>query len=230
MKILDTLDRHAGGIGRFAWAMAWFGLVIGQLHAIARHATEDGKSDLDLATTAFWAKPAADLLGPLFDWGDPDLVYVTYGKLWLPVFVAFFLCSLVTYRLRRPTGFERGVWRVMVVAYGAAVVDVFLEYWTQWTGETTAFLDIVFVVGIPFILVTMLGSTVLGITLLRNGFRPRTSAWLLTLTAPGLVVIPMFTSLGNITLPIAFAFGLIGRQLTHTDSSVVTPRATSTVR
>jgi len=217
-------------VGRFAWAMAWFGLVIGQLHALARHATEDGKPDLDLATTSFWARPAADLLGPLLDWGDPDLVYVTYGKLWLPVFVAFFLCSWVTYRLRRPTGFERGVWRVMVVAYGAAVVDVVLEYWTQWTAEPTALLDIVFVVGIPFILVTVLGSTVLGITLLRNGFRPRASAWLLTLTVPGLFVIPMFTSLGNITLPIAFAFGLIGRQLANPDSSVVASPEVSTVR
>ena len=36
---------------------------------------------------------------------------------------------------------------------------------------------------------------------------------LLALTLPGLVVISMFTSLGNITLPIAFAFGLLGRQL-----------------
>lgn len=217
MKILDTLDRHAVGIGRFAWVMAWFGLVAGQLHALARHATEDGKADLDMPTTAFWAEPAAAALKPLLDWGDPDLVYVTYGKLWLPVFIAFFLCSLVTYRLRQPTGFERVVWRVMVVAYGSAVIDVFLEYWTQWTGETTAFLDIVFVVGIPFILVTMLGSTVLGITLLRNGFRPRASAWLLTLTLPGLFVISMFTSLGNVVLPIAFAFGIVGRQLANAE-------------
>src|SRR5690349_20304003 len=148
LDTLDTLDRHAAGIGRFAWVMAWFGLVAGQLHALARHATVDGKADLDMPTTAFWAEPAARALKPLLDWGDPDRVYVTYGKLWLPVFIAFFLCSLVTYRLRQPAGFERVIWRVMLVAYGSAVIDVFLEYWTQWTGETTAFLDIVFVVGI----------------------------------------------------------------------------------
>ena len=216
---MDVLDRNAKNIGRFAWCTAWFGLVIGQLHALARHQTVDGRSDLDLPLTRVWAEPAADFLSPLLSWADPDLVYVTYGKLWLPVFIAFFLCSLVTYRLRQPTGFERVIWRVMVVAYGSAVIDVFLEYWTQWTGETTAFLDIVFLVGIPFILVTMLGSTILGITLLRNGFRPRASAWLLTLTLPGLFVISMFTSLGNVVLPIAFAFGIIGRRLGNTDSS-----------
>ena len=42
-------------IGRFAWVMAWFGLVMGQLHALARHQTADGKADLDLPLTAFWA-------------------------------------------------------------------------------------------------------------------------------------------------------------------------------
>jgi len=230
MKILDTLDRHSRGIGRFAWVMAWVGLVGGQLHALARHATEDGKADLDLASTAFWAEPAAQALQPQLDWGDPDLVYVTYGKIWLPVFAAFFLCAVVTYRRRTPSGFEKGAWLVALVAYAGAVVDVFLEYWTQWTGEPTALLDVAFVVGIPFILLTMVSSTVLGITLLRKGFRPRASAWLLALTLPGLVVIPMVTSLGNISLPIAFAFGILGRRMADTDSSAVAPPAVSTVR
>ena len=35
-------------IGRFAWVMAWVGLVVGQLHALARHNTADGKEDLRL--------------------------------------------------------------------------------------------------------------------------------------------------------------------------------------
>ena len=45
-------------IGRFAWVMAWVGLVVGQLHALARHQTADGKGDLDLWTTRVWAEPA----------------------------------------------------------------------------------------------------------------------------------------------------------------------------
>jgi hypothetical protein len=210
---MDTLDQHRTTIGRFAWFSAWFALVMGQLHALARHRTEDGAADLDLPLTAAWAEPAGDLLSPLLDWADPDLVYVTYGKLWLPVFVAFFLCALVSYRSRRPRGFERGAWRVVLVGYGAAVVSVFGEYWTQWTGEPNALLDIVFLASIPAILVTMLGSSVLGIALVRNGFRPRAAAWLLVATFPSALVITSVTSMGNIVLPIAFAFGLIGRQL-----------------
>ena len=210
---MDVLDRNARTIGRFAWFTAWFGLILGQLHALARHRTADGKEDLELPATRVWAEPAADLLSPLLTWGDPDLVYVTYGKLWLPVFVGFFLCALVAYRRRQPRGFERGAWRVVLVGYGAAVVSVFAEYWTQWTGEPNALLDIVFVAMMPAVLVTVLGSTVLGVALVRNGFRPRLSAWLLVATFPLAIVITEVTSMGNIVLPIAFAFGILGREL-----------------
>ena len=39
--MFDNLLKHEREIGRFAWFAAWFGLVIGQLHALARHRTED---------------------------------------------------------------------------------------------------------------------------------------------------------------------------------------------
>ncbi len=198
-------------IGRLAWAGAWVSLVVGQLHALARHRTADGQSDLDLAATRFWAEPAADLLAPLLTWGSPDLVYVTYGKVWLPIFVAFTACAFVVRRLRQPSGAERWVWRVTLFAYVGACVSVAAEYWLQWGSETSDLLDTVFLVTVPFVLLTALSSTVLGIVLLAKRFRPRTPAVLLALTLPGLVVIPMVTSLGNISLPIAFAFGVLGR-------------------
>ncbi len=229
MKILDTLDRHAAGIGRFAWVMAWVGLIGGQLHALARHATEDGKADLDLPATAFWAEPAARALKPLLDWGDPDLVYVTYGKLWLPVFLGFFLCAIVVYRRRQPAGFERGAWRVVLVASGAPVISVCGEYWTQWTGEPNGLLDLVFLVSLPAVLLTMLSSTVLGLTLIRNGLRPRVSAWLLAATFPLALVITTVTSMGNIVLPIAFAFGILGRRIAREESEVDETPASVTV-
>jgi hypothetical protein len=200
-------------IGRIAWASAWVALVVGQLHALARHRTEDGKGDLDLATTRFWAEPAGRLARPLLDWGSPDLVYVTYGKLWLPLFLAFTACAFVCYRQRRPAGKERWVWRTVLFAYCGACVSVAAEYWLQWGSHTSDLLDTVFLVTVPFVLLTVLSSTVLGVVLLAKRFRPRTPAVLLALTLPGLVVIPMFTSLGNITLPILFAFGILGRRL-----------------
>lgn len=199
-------------IGRLAWFSAWSALVLGQLHALARHATEDGRSDLDLPLTRLWAEPAADLLSPLLTWADPDVVYLTYGKVWLPVFLAFTAAAFVAYRIRQPRRFEKWAWRVTLGGYVAACVAVAAEYWTQWTAINEPLLTAVFVATIPAMLVTMLGSTVLGVTLLVRRHRPLLPAALLALALPGVFVISMVTSLGNVVLPVAFAFGILGRR------------------
>jgi hypothetical protein len=200
-------------IGRFAWAMAWFGLVAGQLHAMARHQTADGKGDLEMWTTRVWSDPGRKLFAPLLDWASPDVVYVTWGKIWLPVFVAFTLCAFALHRRRRPVGFEKWAWRIALVGYVGATASVFAEYWTQWTSVDQDLVDTVFVATVPFLLITMIGSTLLGIALLRRGIRPKLPAVLLALVIPGLIAISMVTSLGNVVLPIAFAFGILGRQM-----------------
>jgi hypothetical protein len=203
---------HDGQIGRFAWLMAWFALVIGQLHALARFQTGDGKSDLDSPVISAWADPAGDLLRPLLDWASPDTVYLTYGKLWLPVFVAFTLCAFVVRRRRVPTGIEKWAWRVALTGYVAACVSVVLEYWTQWGAMNDELLDTVFLATLPAMLLTMLGSSFLGVVLLvRRGIG--LPAVLLALSVPGLFLIPAVTSLGNVSLPIAFAFGILGRRI-----------------
>jgi hypothetical protein len=66
---------------------------MGQLHALSRFATAEGAEDLALPATAAWAVPG---------WGDADLVYVTYGKIWCPLFLAFTLCAFLIYNQRRP--------------------------------------------------------------------------------------------------------------------------------
>jgi hypothetical protein len=200
-------------IGRFAWAMAWFGLVAGQFHAMARHQTADGKGDLEMWTTRVWSDPGRKLFAPLLDWASPDVVYVTWGKIWLPVFVAFTLCAFAIHRRRRPVGFEKWAWRIALVGYVGATASVFAEYWTQWTSVDQDLVDTVFVATVPFLLITMIGSTLLGIALLRRGIRPKLPAVLLSLVIPGLIAISMVTSLGNVVLPIAFAFGILGRQM-----------------
>ena len=201
-------------IGRYAWLMAWFGLVAGQFHAMARHLTADGKEDLDMATTRFWSDPGRKLFAPLLDWADPDIVYVTWGKVWLPVFLAFTLCAFVVHRRRQPQGFERWAWRVALTGYVAATISVTVEYWTSWTSYHEGIVDGFFPVTLLALLVTMIGSTMLGITLLRRGFRPRTPAVLLSAVIPCLILISLVTSQGSAALPIAFAFGMLGRRLT----------------
>lgn len=206
-------------IGRWTWAAAWFGLVVGQLHALARHATDEGRADLQAPLTALWAKPAAEALRPLLDWGDPDLVYVTYGKLWLPVFVALTLCAIVVRRRRAPTGAERWAWRVAISGYSLATAGVLLSYWTQWTGEYNSLLTIGFGFAVAGLLLTMLGSTALGVALLVRRARPLLPALLLALSLPLAVAILQVTSMGNAVLPILFAFGLLGRDVARNPRS-----------
>jgi hypothetical protein len=210
-------------IGRFAWAMAWFGLVAGQLHAMARHQTADGKGDLQMWTTRVWSDPGRKVFSRLLDWASPDVVYVTWGKIWFPVFLAFTLCAFVVRRRQQPVGFEKWAWRIALTGYVGATLSVLAEYWTQWSSVDQGMVDAVFVVTAPFLLLTMVGSTLLGIALLRRGMRPTAPAWLLTLAVPGLVVISMVTSLGNVALPIMFAFGILGRRIAagKTQPSVV---------
>jgi hypothetical protein len=205
-------------VGRFAWAMAWFGLVAGQFHAMSRHQTADGKSDLDSPLTSSWSDPARDLFQPLLDWADPDVVYVTWGKIWLPVFLAFTLCAFVVRRRRQPVGFEKWAWRIALTGYVGACASVAAEYWSQWTSVDQGVVDAVFVVTAPFLLLTMVGSTLLGIALLRRGMRPALPAWLLTLAIPSLIVISEVTSLGNVALPVMFAFGILGRRIAAEDA------------
>jgi hypothetical protein len=211
----DDMDRELRDrrIGRLAWVMAWVGLVVGQFHAMARHNTVDGREDLDSWTTRVWSDPARELFKPLLDWASPDAVYLTYGKIWFPVFAAFTVCALVLYQRRRPVGFEKWAWRFALFAYTWASVAVLVTYWSQWT-HTTALLDIAFLaLDVPGLLLTWLGSTVLGVTLLVRGYRPRATAWLIALTIPLGLVLEQFTSMGSGALPEMFAFGLAGRAL-----------------
>ncbi|MCY4726823.1 hypothetical protein NYO98_11095 [Nocardioides sp. STR2] len=216
MSLLTILDRpeHQRRIGRLAWVMAWVGLVVGQLHALARVATRDGASDADEGLMHLWAEPASTALAPLLDWSSPAVVYLTYGKVWGPVVGAATLAAFVVHRRRSVAGFrgaERWAWRITLTALVLATVGCFAEYWTQWGDGNERLLEAVFVVLIPVLLLTMVASTFLGIVLIRRGLG--LPAWLLALTFPGLFVISEVTSLGSVFLPISFAFGILGRRI-----------------
>ena len=102
---------------------------------------------------------------------------------------------------------------MVLFGYCGACLSVLGEYWTQWTDEANGLLDLVFLVSIPFVLLTMLGSTVLGVTLLVKGYRPRLASGLVACAVPGLVVLPEFLSLGSIVLPLAFGWAIAARHL-----------------
>jgi hypothetical protein len=92
--------------------------------------------------------------------------------------------------------------------YAIACAGVFLDYWTQWTGnyadgdgiEATIF-TVAWLVTVPGFLLTMLCSTAVGATLLVTRFRPTLPAVLLLATIPLALGILMVTSMGSAALP-----------------------------
>lgn len=207
MELTHTQEKR---IVTFGWIAASAGLVLGQLHALSRFETESGKSDLELPLTNAWAVPAARALRPLLDWSDPDTVYWHYGKIWLPVFAAMTLCALVVYRHRRPDGFEHLAWRVSLTGYALTTLSVVGDYYTPWTDLSFMLLSL------PGLALTALGSTALGVMLLKHGYRPRILGIALVAFIPTAMLITEITSMGNVILPIAFAWTYAASRVVRT--------------
>lgn len=195
-------------VGRAAVAGAILGVVLTPLHAMARHATPDGSADLALPLTRAWSEPMSEVVRALLDWSDPQTVYVTYGKAWVLVFGAAALCALAVARRRDPQGVEKWMWRAALAGYWLSTAAAFFTYWTPW------WLDASFtMLGIPGLLLTVVGSTALGITLLRGRFTPPGTAWLLTLSLPLLLLLGQIVSFGGALMPIVLAWAIAGRHL-----------------
>lgn len=192
-------------IGRMAWVTGWFALALAPIHALARFATVAGSEDLESPIVRAWAEPAADLLAPLMTWSDPDTVYISYGKLWLVVIAVAVAAAITSQRSRAPIGAERWAWRVAISGYAIVALGIFVTYWTPW-------LEPGFGVVMVGMLVGMLGSTVLGVMLLRSSYRPVTTGWLLALWIPLLFVLSSVVALGAGLLPLVWAWALATRR------------------
>lgn len=197
---MEITASTARGISRFAWVMATAGTVVGQVHALARAQAHPGDFEESPLARA-WGEPAIRALKPLLDWGDPWTVYVTYGKIWLPVCLALTAAAYLVYRRRNPKGAERRLWQITLAAYAAMTLSVFGDYFTPW-------MDQMFIIGIAAMLVIGFGGIALGIVMLRNGFRPRITAILLMIFFPFMFVITTVTSLGSALLPLMWGWAI----------------------
>jgi hypothetical protein len=205
---MQVSEGTARVVGRAAWIAAWAGVVLAPVHALSRFATEDGREDLEFTPTRLWAEPAADRLRPLLNWADPDTVYVTYGKAWFFLFLAATAAAFVVRRSRTPDGLERIAWPVALTGLVIATASLVGDYFTPWIDQSFLIL------GIPGMLISLLGSLLLGIALLRRGFRPRTTGWLLALWIPLFIVLSSVVAMGAAALPMLFAWGSAGRAVT----------------
>jgi hypothetical protein len=190
-------------VGRAAFVAAVAGTLLAPIHALSRFATAEGKEDLESGAVRAWAEPAAEALSPLLDWAGVDTVYTSYGKLWTPILLAALRCAFAVRRRRTPNGGEKWGWRLALTGLVGMTVGVTGSYWTPLLEEF-------FAVTVPFMLIAMMGSTILGTSLLRRGFRPRATAVLLALWIPLFVLLSGVIAMGAGVLPVVWAFGIAG--------------------
>ena len=164
---------------------ALVGIIASPFHALSYFATPDGEVGL-----IPWADGARDLLRPTLDWSDADTVYRTYGKVFVVVALGFVvgLYGLRAVRGGYARGAEKWGARVATIGYPLLLLGALVEYWgpEDWLDPAFMFLS-----G-PGIVLSLVGSTVLGIGMIRRGIGPRLGRWLMALSFPLLI---LFTAL-----------------------------------
>ncbi len=208
---MDISPTAARFIAKATWIAAWVSLALAPIHALARFATVDGSEDLESGIVRGWAVPAADRASSLLNWSDPDTVYLSYGKVWVPI-VALALAAAYVVRDNRGdvTRSERWAWRLSFVAM-----------WMMTLGAIGSYFGSLFdrrlvdgaagVLSFPAVLLSFVAFTWLGIVLLRRRFRPLATAVLLTGWIPAVIVLSSLIALGAALIPFVWAYALACR-------------------
>jgi hypothetical protein len=202
-------------VGIYAAVASVVTVAVAPLLALSYFAIPDGAEQLASGTVRAWAEPARDLLEPLVTWAEPQRVYATFVQSFALTFPAMLLIALaVRSRRAAQSRTERWGWRISIVSYAWSCLGLLFVVpllVADPSGHGLA-IDVVFLaLLLPGQLFSALGSTVLGIGLLRAGFTPRATAWLLALSFPSMVVVPEVlghNSLGD--LPVTIAWGIAG--------------------
>jgi hypothetical protein len=200
-------------------------IVLAPLFALAYLGTPHGAADLEVASVAAWAHPARAAAGVLLTFAAPERVYATYTQLFA-LLVPALLVTAQAARRARPADVLRGErigWAAARTGYAALAAGIILAALVLIGGDTDApmvnavFLTLVF----PGILISVLGSTVLGVALLRAGYQPRATAWLLTLAIPGFALGSLalgHNSLGLVPLFLAWSCTAWAADMPTTDT------------
>jgi hypothetical protein len=187
------------------------GVLVSPLYSLAYFATDDGASDAESAWVQAWAEPARDLLGPLLTFASPDVVRLTYGKLFLFIWMGM-LAGVVGLHARHAGqggrlerwGFRASFTGLLLLVSGAAA--------GFWLELQVAFIFITFLV--PGLLLLVFGSSIFGLGTWRAGVAPRTGALLLVVGGlPGTLVISEIATLGGGLVLVYLAWVVLGHAL-----------------
>jgi hypothetical protein len=211
-------ERKTRLIGLYAVVAACVAAVVAPMLALSYFATSGGVDQLEVGTVSAWARPGRDLAGGLLTWASPDRVYGTYWLVFWVLFAPVFLCARAVHA-RRPSDagpLERWGWRLAQVGYvlhpvgGLAAIAVLVDGSAENIVVDVAFVALM----VPGVLIDAIGSTMLGIALLRKSYRPRITAWLLALAFPSIFGISFVG--GNFSLgmvPVLAAWAATGWRL-----------------
>ncbi|HEU4426515.1 MAG TPA: hypothetical protein VFR67_28590 [Pilimelia sp.] len=212
--------------GLAAMVSGVLGLVFAPLYSLAYYATDDGAADAKSASVQAWAEPARDLLDPLLTFASPDVVRLTYFKLFLFIVVGM-LAGVVGLHARQAQHggrLERWGYRTSFAGLLLLTIGAFSGYWPP-------LLDISFIAFIlPGLLLLVVGSPLFGLGTWRAGVAPRTGACLLIVGGPAAFVINEIATLGGSLALIYLAWVILGHSLwsatptpAHTTASSTPP-------
>ncbi|HTE68325.1 MAG TPA: hypothetical protein VK942_06135 [Actinomycetes bacterium] len=198
------------------------GLVFAPLYSLAYFATDDGAADATSPWVQAWAEPARDLFGPLLTFASPDVVRLTYFKLFLFITMGM-LAGLVGLHARQAQHggrLERWGFRASFVGLLLLTIGAFSGYWSP-------LLDFSFVTFIvPGLLLVVFGSPLFGLGTWRAGVAPRIGAGLLIVGGPALFLISEIATLGGSLVLVYLAWVVLGHSLwsaTPTPAHTVAP-------
>jgi hypothetical protein len=185
------------------------GLVFAPLYSLAYFATADGAADANSALVRAWADPARELLGPLLTFASPDVVRVTYFKLFLFIVLGMLagVVGLHTSQAEHGGRLERWGFRVSVVGLLLLTIGALSGYWPP-------LLNVTFVAFIlPGLLLLLVGSTLFGLGTWRASVAPRTGTLLLITGGPAVLLISQFATLGGALIVLYLAWVILGHSL-----------------
>jgi hypothetical protein len=187
------------------------GVLVSPLYSLAYLAgTDEGALDAESALVRAWAEPVRDLLGPLLTFASPDDVYLTYGKLFLFVWIGM-LAGLVGLHARhagRGGRLERWGFRASLLGLLLLVIGAFGAYWLGLVEASfVAFL-------LPGLFLLTFGATLFGLGTWRAGVAPRAGALLLVVGGfPGTFLISEIATLGGGLALLYLAWVILGQAL-----------------
>jgi hypothetical protein len=208
--------RRAGLVAMVGGAL---GMVLAPLYSLAYIATSDGAADARSPAVRAWAEPAGDLLDPLLTFASPDLVRLTYFKLFLVIVIAMLAGVVALHASQRPHGGRLEQWGFRVMFGGLLLLctGAVSGYWPP-------LLDFSFAAFIlPGLLLLVIGSPLFGLGTWRAGVAPRTGALLLIIGGPAVLVISEVATLGGGLIVTYLAWVILGYSLWTATSTPVRP-------